>query len=308
MMSGRKRGFASLSILAILASALPATATTTTTTKKPFAKLQGVTTIIGNGGQWMDVTLDHEVGVETPFGDTPDLAVKASGDFTGLVLVGKSKETAETVLLGAKIPSGKGGTTFLAPLPPYPLPGGGNYDFVKTYEDETILPAGEYRLYLLASGPARVRLRLNGAPGRTILRPRGLAPFVFEEPLPSLIGANGQARNVYSANAAHELDSPGLLFHSLWLRTKAHLGGQYFLCHRTGPPPVEPADSGPGCPFAEKAIANDRYMMLEPDTKLLFQGYAGVPAEEHGLGTWLATESVVEDMRYMTLWLPYVTN
>lgn len=302
-MRGKRRAFiATVASLAIVSSMLPATATT----RNRPASLRGITSIVGSQGRWMDVSLDRATTVATPFGDSPDLSIRTTSAFTALVLVGTSETTSETVLIGAKVPPEKDGTTLLAPLPPYPLPGGGNYDFAKTYEDETTLPAGSYRLYLITDGPTRVRLRLRNLAGRTVLRPEASAPFTFEEPAPTLIGANGQMKNVYSAAAARDLDVRGLLFQSLWLRTRTHVAGQYFLCHRTGPAPIGPADSGPGCPFAEKAIANDRYMMFEPDTKLLFQGYAGVPAGEHGLGTWFATESIVEDMRYMTLWLPYV--
>lgn len=260
------------------------------TPDESLGTLAGVTTIVGNKGLAMDVRLETPARVATPFGNSPDLKIKTTAAFTG-----------------GKMPNGKEGTTFLAPMPRYPLPGGGNYDFAKTYEDETILPAGNYRLYLLTDSPSLLRLRLGGPKGKSTLRPETPAAYQMAEPDPRLIGGGGATNNIYSATESGNLETRGLLFHALWLETRIHLSGQYFLCHRRGPPLAEPADSGPGCPFAEKSIANDRYTMLESDTKLLFQGYAGVPAGEHGLGTWMSTQSVVDDLRYMTIWLPYAS-
>lgn len=267
--------------------------------------LRGVTTILGEAGTVMAVRLPEQTTVRTPFGDSPDLRIQTSSEFVGLALVGTSTDTTGTVLFGGRIPSGDQGTTFLAPLPDYPFPGGGNYDFAKTYKDETTLPAGDYDLYLIADSPSRIELRLRTLEGRTTVRPSSPASYRIAQPPPTLLGANGTSSNLYSAADNWTLKNDGLLFHALWLKTDMHVAGQYFLCHRPGPAPLQSIDSGPGCPLADKAIANDRYTMLEPDTKLLFQGYAGVGGGEHGLGVWYSSESVIEDFAYMTLWLPY---
>lgn len=287
-------------ITALVIAALPSSGRTA----QPLL-LKGRTTIVSTSGGAVDVRLHADAWVRTTFGDSPDLHIEAKSRFAGLALIGINGATSGITLIGGRISNNSGSTTFLAPLPQYPLPGGGNYDFAKTYADEFILPAGDYRLYLFGDSPSKIQINLRGLKGETTIRSGSGPDHRLSYPSANVLSGNGVSENIYSAADQWPMEKRGLLFHALWLGTKMHASGQYFFCHRSGPTAVAELDSAPGCPLADKSIANDRYTNLERDTKLLFQGYAGVNPGEHALGVWYSMQSVVEDSLYVTLWLPY---
>jgi hypothetical protein len=210
-----------------------------------------------------------------------------------------------TTLLGGRFPE-RDGAQFLMPVPPYPSPGG-NFEWIKFYADETTLPAGDYSLYLLTDGaPADITLRLHGLEGCTTVLPTTPAEYKLSFPPPRLLGGGGAAKNVHSAAESTRLPGDGLAFHALWVKADMYAAGQYFFCYRPGTPNAEPIDNGPGCLDSEKmSFSNDRPLHLSSDTMLVMEGLAPLSAGDHRVGFWYATESVVTDLRYATVWLTY---
>ena len=288
-----------LLLAALLLGQLPARAAS-------LPELRGRTTIRTARPSSVDVRLPRPATVRTPLNGTPDLEVAGGGRFVAVALIGVEAATRDAMLLGGAFAESPGGTRFLMPLPRYPAVGGSSFEIGKTYPDEVRLPAGRYRLYVVPDGKqATVTLTLGGVPGRGTISVARSAAARLLFPEPRLLGGAGVTDNVYSAGTTFQLSGPSLLFHALWLDTSAHVAGQYFLCHRAGPAIVEPADYGPGCPNARGLdYTDDRTPTTERDVKLHMHGMAPVPAGEHGLGFWYATESVVTGMRYVTLELP----
>ncbi|HEX2196863.1 MAG TPA: hypothetical protein VHJ76_08050 [Actinomycetota bacterium] len=281
----------------LLGSATPAVATAAP------PRLAGQTVIAAARPGSMAISLPAPARVATPFGASDDVSVRGGGNLVVFALVERDEDPF--VLLGGRLPRASGAQTFALPLSNLPERSGWSYDFVKNYEDETVVPPGDYTLYVFPDGkPAQITLRLDGLSGKTSVAPRGPADFTVSTPDPRLTA--GKTKNLYSAGAAHVLENQGLMFNALWLHTDPFVAGQFEFCHYEGQNPAEPVEYGPGCPNAKQsATLNNRQADMEPSTQLLYGGKSALPPTRHGQGFWYATEGVVTDVGYVSMWLSY---
>lgn len=272
----------------------------------PKAPVAGGTTVIrGSDTGFSLVRIPRKASIATPFGESRDVSAKGEGDFVGFALLAAdpsgrvvtSEDGSPSGVLGGRLP-GSERIDFVMPI------GGAQYDFTKYYEDKVTFPAGLYRLYLIAgTGPATVEVELEGLGGRTTIGVRSPARHQVVRP-PSTV-LPGATRNVYSAGAHRSIDSPGLMFQGLWLKTNPHATGQYGFCYYADTPPPEPAAYAPGCPAADYSFVNDRHLMVEEDTKLYLET---IPLSREGIfgqGFWYSTQSLVSDMANVALWLEF---
>jgi hypothetical protein len=297
-MAPRRLRLAVATALAALAGAAPVSAE-----PRPLS-LAGSTTITASSPASIAVRVPRPATIETPFGRSADVRVVGGGDLVAFALVQEASDPF--VLFGGRVPDGAAGTEIALPLSNLPERSGWSYDFVKNYLDETTIPAGSYTLYVFPGDEqASVTLQLDGLRGKTTLRPRGPADFAVSRPDPRLI-PGGVSRNLYSAGDAHALTGTGLMFNALWMKTDPFVSGQFQFCHYQDEHPAEPVEYAPGCPNAtQETTVNDRRTETEATTKLLYGGKSSLPPVRHGQGFWYATQGVVEDLGYVSLWLSY---
>jgi hypothetical protein len=248
-----------------------------------------------------DVRLARPATVATPFGDSPDLAVAGGGRLATFALVGQDGSTKGVTVVGGAL---GGKSRFLLPLPQFPAPGGGSFEVVKTFADTTSLPAGSYRLYLVPDGaPVRMTLRLQGLTGtRTVAATRRAVAEVA--PGTAWPADAPTSANVFAASSARHLAGRGLALHVLRSTLDGEVAWQLVMCHDN---PLSPAvPPVPGCPNGEKhSLTDHRAPDLSPDAKLFVQGFAGLPAGDHGLSVVYTNEARATAVQYLTLWLTY---
>jgi hypothetical protein len=270
----------------------------------PVPALGAVTVLTASRPLSVDVRLPRRATVSTPFGDSPDLTVSGGGRLVAFVLAGTDAATRGVTLAGGATGSGAAVRRFLMPLPAFPSPGGSSFEVVKTFADTTALPAGTYRLYVVPDGrTARVTLRLHGVSGQVSLAPvrRAVAEVVPGTPFP----ADTPTRtNVFAATAARHLGGRGLALQVLRSTLDGEVAWQLDMCH-DNPGSVD-APPPPGCPNGEKhTLADHRAPELEHDEKLFVQGFAGLPAGNHGVSVVYTNEARATALDHLTLWLTY---
>jgi len=166
------------------------------------------------------------------------------------------------------------------------------------------IPAGSYRLYVVPDGgTATFTLKLHGLGGRTTIAPAraATAEIASADPWPADTPADA---NVFSAAVNRTLVRRGLAFQVLRSQVETSAAWQIVMCHNN--PATEALKSAPGCPEGEKrAFADKRAPETQSGPKLFADGYAGLPAGEHGVGAVYTTEGVVTSLAYATLWVAY---
>ena len=243
----------------------------------------------------MSVYLPEPAMIRTPWGPNPDIHVKGKGRFVAFALVPESPKSE--IVFGGRFPNEAEAMDFVMPLNRF------NFDFAKWYDGELELAPGRYDLYLIPDrSPVTITLRLHGLQGTTTVSPSTPVDSELAFPPSRLRGTTGENENVYWGGHDYDLKREGILFNALWLRTTFHLSGQYQFCYYERVKPIEPVAYAPGCLVDGRiGLANDRYVMASPDTKLLFEGFGVVKPGPYGLGVWYATQSVVEEAGYLTL-------
>lgn len=260
-------------------------------------ELAGLNIISGQSGASTIVRLATAATIATPFGPSP--SVKTSGsEAAGFALVLQGDEPF--VAFGGKLPKEAGGSTFALPLTNVVGMPSWNYDFAKNYEDKLKLPPGTYRLILWGEqDQVRLVLRLDGLSGRTSIHPSRLVRSEVNRPQPRL----DVSGSVYSAGSWNAVTTDGVLFNALWIGARAFAAGQFGFCHYTS---EDLADAAflPGCPNADdQGFSNNRRVETTEHTRVLFQGTPAGAAGTHGQGAWWATEAVVEEAGYLSVWI-----
>lgn len=169
------------------------------------------------------------------------------------------------------------------------------------------IPAGNYRLYLVADGePVEVTLRLHGLDGTTDLRPADRVTGRVAAPTAS---APDPAGHLFLGRSAPvEMDEPGLLIDSyssgIMVGPSAAAEGTCFWRSR-GDEEVTEATPGPHClTFAE------RYGFGGGGGSLIGGGAASwgldtVPAGTWRSSYWAVNATAFPQSQFLTLWLSY---
>lgn len=175
----------------------------------------------------------------------------------------------------------------------------------------SVLPAGDYRLYLLAgSSPlTTVKFRLAGVrAGTTRVTPRTPTALIVNAPAPTELPSS-PGRFVYMAGSDHAATGPMLHGGVLLARHDVHAVTDYGLCGYGGPEPGPPYLYTPGCPstvtnhgtFApEITVVKDQ---VEPSATMLKYAGGPYPTGHYGSGGWFATSTPATSAEYVHYFL-----
>lgn len=171
------------------------------------------------------------------------------------------------------------------------------------------VPAGIYRLYLVADGaPVTVTFRLDGPSGSTKLTPQHPLRIPMASPKP--IFAEPAHRGYFSGGATYRLASPSWMASALWVETPG-LGGAYSPCMYRGG-----ASPGAAGAFAPQQCAADNYQGDSPDVfppslstdsveYTLYETDRGVPKGTWSKGYWWASAAPVVSAGMTTVFIPF---
>lgn len=192
-------------------------------------------------------TIDVRESLRRAGGPNPSIAVKGNGPFVGIVLTQDEPDEADPLLVagrfhecaGPACPRGRAPINHV-----YPAAGeeiGGS----KTPPNLRV-PAGDYRLYLIADeGPAQVTVRLSGLPGTRLVAPRVEAPGITRRPEVRKDINTGGA--YYGAGWDFMGGRNGIWVGMLQFRSENY-AGEYGACRYKGPaPPPEQIAYGVQC-------------------------------------------------------------
>jgi hypothetical protein len=299
----RQRRFAvHLSLMAVALTALaPAAAA-------DLPSLAGETVISGSTTGFVRVSLPVDVVVDTLAADpSPAFAIPRAGPISGLMLRAEAApgQTAPFILgLRASERDCFVGETLVtrACKDNERLWLGG----ISDDQGRAHLPAGDYRLYLIASGPvARATLKLPELSGKTEFTPVWPVPAKAEA-LPTLTGL--PASSYVELGDFGDLASNGLNFVELTDRTDVHAVSLNEACTTLGRHDDEQLAFHPGCSETEGDGGAGNVVYSAP---LPGRGFASVamlvphPAGTYGLGGNVITGGVVHSIAGTGLWLPY---
>ena len=272
--------------------AIPASAETSSA-RTPVT-LKGRTVLTGSRSKMIRVRLTKAVMIERLLApNRADITVKGRGRFVGFALVQDTPKFDGISLIGGRLPKDSGlGNFYFSPRGLDNASGSGR------------LPAGAYRLYLLADGsPVEVTFDLKGLQGTTRFNsPATIADYEVATPGPRLVdGAN----NVYGSGADGTLSGPGLLFDFLWTRHDAHVNTQYQFCLYKGGE-RGPSPYAPGCPTSDEFFSlGDGVMSAGSYTSSFYGGGAPFEADRYGQGFTFESAAAVDDIGYVALWLTF---
>ena len=170
----------------------------------PIAVLGSRTTLTGGGPGYVELRVPADVMIDLRVDD---------GEIAGFQAEGGSSATG--MLLTTRDRATRPGPVYLAMAMPddfqairessvTSLPGGGRCDVCP-------LPRGDYRLYLLADGPAEVTLDVAGPVGRKVEYAASPIAADIQSPKASDFSLPNDAGRLWSAAAAGELTTPGAL-------------------------------------------------------------------------------------------------
>ena len=250
------------------------------------------TTLRASNSKVLRVTLPTEVELAGSFGPDGAIEIEGQGPFVGFVLTEDLPERDGRLILAGRLhrePS---------PSNTFRLFGGVDHPGF-----DGTLPAGNYRLYVLATGsPVVVTLRFPELAGWVDVTPstpngfdsRSLEPRIWEE----------GGRLVYSAGEDGELRTRGLLLASIWINATDHTATDYGFCIHHGP--SDPASFLPECPHPEEDNWAFGPLIEVPPRATNVSGalvFRGQPPGTYGLGAWYATVSQVSSTGSVVFWL-----
>jgi hypothetical protein len=199
----------------------------------------GVTELRGSTAGMVRVRVDRPAVLRDPLEPAfrNDLVATGGGRFAGFALVADTPGLTGLTIVGGRLPAASGAGNVTLAL-----------NGAEPNADGWAVPAGTYRLYLLADGqPAVVRLRFHGLAGSIRLTPTSRRTLVVREPAP--VADAAPARVVYTAGGDNPVPGQALYFHADYMRYEvAHVATQYMGCFYRGKP-EGPAPYAPGCPW-----------------------------------------------------------
>ncbi len=217
--------------------------------------LAGTTTVRGNSTTVMDVIVREDVTIPKRSFDNPAITIRSRGRFAGVVL--------KSLTGGAELISYNVATCEAPPCASPSL----NYTYVtdarrSPTRNRALLPAGYYRLFLLADGtPTEVTMDLKGLTGRTTLRPKAEADYTLG-PLETQI--DNASSNVNAGTASHSFENPGISLVALAVEADQEVAASYSTCLSEESASEEPVHVG----SCHGSVANlgeetsDRYSMV----------------------------------------------
>jgi hypothetical protein len=263
---------------------------------RPLPRALGAINVIsGSQSSSMLVRLRAPATLRQPEFSKTSVATEGSGDLVGFALAQEPFDFDKSAaVIAARMPSKSGGSPILSL-------GFRLRESSKGYH----LPAGTYRLYLLADGPAaKVTFQLKGVTGTQNLRPSKPAEAVIKTPN---IRPSAEIQNVYTGGADYRLSNSGILFNHLSVTHEAHAASVSQFCYSAGAPePAEnPAPYAPGCPSTnQKAIFTTpaTYVTTSPSEVDFYSG-ALASAGEWGQGFSYESGGIVDSIGFAALWL-----
>ncbi len=168
-----------------------------------------------------------------------------------------------------------------------------------------ILPAGDYRLYLLADGePTQVTLKLAGLAGETHLEPDFPAPVDLKTPEEQLLAR--EHNSLYAAGDSYQSGVRGLALSNLFFTMPMNQSYNFGICHYAGPTsPAPEVAYGPHCSVLSLAGAGAGAFTLLGEgseysmTFLTNYTQNSFPPNldgTRGLGAWVETEGTLEEV------------
>lgn len=174
-------------------------------------------------------------------------------------------------------------------------------------DPEGTLSAGVYRLYLLARGPAKVTLKIKGlAPGTTSLSPAIPTSVEIKSLRPTVVG--GAAPQYYAAGELGKIQSEGLAFAGIWVRTSPVVAVSLGSCLYFGDVPDEVAFA-PQCPWAPADRVGFQVNIFNPETREVTFGYFGftyiLPRGQYDQSVYAAVAGRPIHTEGFALWLSF---
>lgn len=272
-------------------------------------ELRAVNTIVGTDSSVMLVRLPEDAYLaHQPFGSNPDVEISGRGRLLGVVL---TKEEEEHAFQGPAIfaglwhacsergcSSGKKRSLEQQFL---------NTSEVRERGDRVFLPAGDYRLFLIADGArAVVRLRLHGLEGSTTLSPSKPADVHLENPEAQI--SSSPLGVVHAAGRTRRLQGRGLGFALAWSNSPISVYGRRGVCVYRGIPPVpESLAYSPSCggETGASAVHRDEFGSAEGPVGIGWVEY-WMTARRWSQGGYVVLPAGAEsDVGILLVWLTY---
>lgn len=197
--------------------------------------------ITGSSGSTL-VTIPSDATYDGKTGDNPYFRFSGGGRFAGVLL---AEAGANVIRDGVSFFIGRYG--FCGS--PGCTPNQTRQVLITSGTDfEDVLPAGDYRLYLMTDAPASVRIQLDGLSGSTKIVPKGPLDVDVTEPGSGVAVPQNVA---YSYGRSYDFTGEyGFTFNVLSIRGDTWAAGRYGNCIYEGDPPLPPqlAYGTPGCP------------------------------------------------------------
>jgi hypothetical protein len=218
-------------------------------------------------------------------------AVQGKGRYVGFVLY--QEKAGGLRILGGKA-RGSALGTYVLPLQGANL--GSSY----------ALPAGDYRLYLLADGsPATVTLIFKGLGAGTVaVQPQRQVRYKLATPSPTLATPGG-ANFVYGG-AAGRLHGQGIAFDFLRTANNNFMVSNTQMCFYEGAPPAAPIAYAPGCLNASiTPVITEIAPGVGRTEGAIFGGSADLPAGVYAQGFNRMAASITEKLEYTAGFMSY---
>jgi hypothetical protein len=248
------------------------------------AELCGVTTIEGDAAGVLNVTLTRSATIEPEIGVTGGIQIEGSGPFAGVALIEDPPSTQARGFVAAKAATESTGNTFIG------------FDLLEDCSPCTV-PAGKYRLYLLASGGhVSVTLELEGLSGTTSLAPTRPTGFEAQE----FTRRVELEDNLVAATAGDtfELSSPGFLYRGIRLVGVDVTGTGVYEC-TTEPLPGFP----PTCVEGNAITGGETWIGERQNPSVIVSGL--VPPNRYSQGAWFASPVPPSKVDTLGVWLSF---
>ena len=208
-----------------------------------LTEVAGETVIVGRRSAWTDVHLPSPVKVMIGKTGAGQVVLKGGGRISGFALVEEAANgRPRSGIYGFRF--GHCPTVGCAPESPSVVLGGLSGNRAE------ILPAGKYRLYIVADGsPVRISLRLPGLEGKVRVAPDKSGSIHLRSPASETVQTT-QGR-FSSAGFASELQDSGLVVMGAWVRGDTALAGLVGHCIYEQEPPPDQLAFLPPCPTAD---------------------------------------------------------